>query len=1144
MIRRIVGRLARSRVIPYLMVSAPCKKFSRKPILDRRGRSLGNIGRRNWRSAGAAGYIMPANAAPGGMQGAVKETELRGWAAGRAPQRPVVAAAPARPGQVSARQVPLVTVIIPVHNAAATLSETVETLFTQSMPDWEAVIVDDGSTDATPEVIATLRARDPRIRHVGQAHAGVSVARNSGLRSATTEWILFLDGDDWVTPDFLERMLAAAARSPSADVIYCGFRRVLPSGLALPMVFAPEVAKTPFERLARDCAVVIHSLLLRRAILQETGGFDTSLVTCEDWDLWLRVARMGATFAGLPRPLALYRVREGSASTQVVQIMKDTCEVIGRARRRDPRLARCDPRYAQGLENSSVVENCIYVGAYFAGVEAARGRSGLPPIEVIGPLPDCTRLVDGVLGALYDGFVTGSNRAPPELAEVWQSAEPRLLEICDRFETACSGGRVTGRMMADMALRTLDQCALAAPRTLWTIHAREIDHASKLPEIELPDHADQLYVRSTFAGRRVGEACFAVRGAIPPPRLAQMMLERDGFRRVLGRRRLLSWAFLPHEFAKKIARSVRTILDSRRGRRLKLTALACTLFHSLLACIALVRTCRNGRRDAVHIDDAAAAALAARWHTEALAAHGAVAAGAADHGAADAALADRRSRWNRVFETIDPWNYDSRYEQDRYRQALRMLPPEPVAFALELACAEGHFTRMLAARVGRLLAADISDTALQRARARCAGAAIANVSFASMDLIEDPLPDNADLIVCSEVLYDLETRDELAAVAGKLAAALAPGGRLLMTHSFTVDDDPARTGFDWGGYGAKRINEVFGEMPGLRLERALITPLYRTDLYRRALAGEIECRPEIEHAELASPLEPQVERRVVWGGLPTRAAPGPEHEASAHVPILMYHRIAESGPAGLARYRVHPRAFEQQLRFLRANGFHAITSSELHAAIRDGGRIGGRPVMLTFDDGYADFFDFAWPLLRRYGFTAEVFVPTGKVGANASWDRHHGQAAPLMTWEQIRILRGAGVRFGSHLARHLPATGLPDEELLREGAASRAALEARLGDEVRSVAYPFGAYDDRVAAAMRACGYRIALTCDEAIASVDMDPLALPRLEVSGRADLAAFAELLEPPAAPAEDMPAPATDGEPGPVAALRPLAPSAPEI
>lgn len=230
---------------------------------------------------------------------------------------------------------------------------------------------------------------------------------------------------------------------------------------------------------------------------------------------------------------------------------------------------------------------------------------------------------------------------------------------------------------------------------------------------------------------------------------------------------------------------------------------------------------------------------------------------------------NRQGHFEALFETADPWNYGSPYEQQKYLRQLDILPAGPIARALELACAEGHFTVQLAPRVGRLLATDISSKALARTRGRCAEEN--NIDYRLLDFSAEPLPDGMDLILCSEVLYYLSDEAELRRIAPKLIAALRPGGCMVTAHAYVLKDNPARTGFDWDiVYGAELIHRVFSETAGLALERTIDTELYRIDRFRRMTPQEPAPPPVIETLPVVDQLDPEVARLIVWGGADTR----------------------------------------------------------------------------------------------------------------------------------------------------------------------------------------------------------------------------------------------------------------------------------
>jgi len=196
------------------------------------------------------------------------------------------------------RPAPCVSVAISTWNRAHLVGRAIRSALAQTFEDFELLIVDDGSTDATPEVLAGVNdARLRRIRH--ERNHGVSRTRNTALGLARGEWMAFLDDDNEWTPDYLERQLALAASRPDTGVVYCrarlrnarsGAETTEPGGLWQGKVFCHLVdGWTPF----------MSGALIRMSALTEVGGFDERLRASEDRDLWMRLAQR-TPFAGMP----------------------------------------------------------------------------------------------------------------------------------------------------------------------------------------------------------------------------------------------------------------------------------------------------------------------------------------------------------------------------------------------------------------------------------------------------------------------------------------------------------------------------------------------------------------------------------------------------------------------------------------------------------------------------------------------------------------------------------------------------------------------------------------------------------------------------------------------------------------------------
>lgn len=223
-----------------------------------------------------------------------------------------------------------VSVIIPARDAAGTLAETLDSVLAQSFGDWEAIVVDDGSRDATAAIAADYAVRDSRIRMTRAPGLGVSGARNAGIAEARGSRLLFLDADDWLARDQLGRLHAAIEAAPHAVASYCGHVRVTPAGHAFLPRFGEEVAHDAAQLFARRNGLAVHAALVARAHVEAIGGFDPGLVTCEDWDLWQRLAFQRGPFVPVRDIYAPYRLRPASLSQRLDQLHADGSAVIDR----------------------------------------------------------------------------------------------------------------------------------------------------------------------------------------------------------------------------------------------------------------------------------------------------------------------------------------------------------------------------------------------------------------------------------------------------------------------------------------------------------------------------------------------------------------------------------------------------------------------------------------------------------------------------------------------------------------------------------------------------------------------------------------------------------------------------------------------
>jgi len=218
------------------------------------------------------------------------------------------------------------------------------------------------------------------------------------------------------------------------------------------------------------------------------------------------------------------------------------------------------------------------------------------------------------------------------------------------------------------------------------------------------------------------------------------------------------------------------------------------------------------------------------------------------------------------------------------------------------------------------------------------------------------------------------------------------------------------------------------------------------------------------------------------------------------ISILMYHQVGEFAPmrAHRANYCDH-RRFAAQMAFLSRFGFRVLDLDAALACLRGERATPARAVVLTFDDAYAGFIDFALPILLRYRFPATVYAISGWLGKRAEWfAKDPGRPIPdLMTAAQLREVRTAGISIGSHTVNHPKLAQVEQPVQRKELVESKRALEDVLGDEVRHLCYPSGSFDRNTVRAARDSGYISATTCLRGAATPEDHPLVLPRKAIS-----------------------------------------------
>ncbi len=201
---------------------------------------------------------------------------------------------------------PRVSIVIATFNRAHLVVQAIESALAQTYPDFEIIIVDDGSTDTTREVVAQID--DPRLRYVYQTNAGLAAARNTGITHAQGEYVTFLDDDDLFLPHKLAVQVAVMDQSPEIGWTSGGYRLTDMQGGLIgeqrPWLAHPELN---IRLWLFECPTVVHAVLIRRAWLERIGGFDAGQRQSDDWDTWLRLAYAGCQMVWVPELVCDYR---------------------------------------------------------------------------------------------------------------------------------------------------------------------------------------------------------------------------------------------------------------------------------------------------------------------------------------------------------------------------------------------------------------------------------------------------------------------------------------------------------------------------------------------------------------------------------------------------------------------------------------------------------------------------------------------------------------------------------------------------------------------------------------------------------------------------------------------------------------------
>jgi len=232
-----------------------------------------------------------------------------------------------------------ITVVVPCYNAAGWISVSLRSALTQDWPALEVLVVDDGSTDNSVDLV---KSQFPAVRVLQQRNGGAAAARNAGIQAARGDWIAFLDSDDFWLPGKLRAQMELLSARPEAQISSTSWEfwdseDADPTAELLSRLQTQETSQGQsgpaavwvYHELLLGCYVWTSTVVARTELLRKLGGFDTGLKIGEDYDLWLRASRL-TPLARVHRPLALYRLHPASLTKQTPAVNYEA-DVVGRA---------------------------------------------------------------------------------------------------------------------------------------------------------------------------------------------------------------------------------------------------------------------------------------------------------------------------------------------------------------------------------------------------------------------------------------------------------------------------------------------------------------------------------------------------------------------------------------------------------------------------------------------------------------------------------------------------------------------------------------------------------------------------------------------------------------------------------------------
>ena len=247
---------------------------------------------------------------------------------------------------------PIISVVIPTYNCAHLLAQTIDSVRSQTMTEWEMLIINDGSTDSTVELVQAYMEKDDRIHLINQSNSGVSRSRNYGASFASSDIIAFLDADDRWLPNKLQDHLEELNMNPNVGISFARVEFITEQGIVTGKTTNCQLHNlTPDRFLYTNPTVTVSNLVIRKSIFELLKGFDETINHSEDMDLLFRASRY-VKIEGIDRVLIQYRIQTTSLSSTVDKMEQGWHHLIEKARQLEPELV--DQHYSAAYANQLI----------------------------------------------------------------------------------------------------------------------------------------------------------------------------------------------------------------------------------------------------------------------------------------------------------------------------------------------------------------------------------------------------------------------------------------------------------------------------------------------------------------------------------------------------------------------------------------------------------------------------------------------------------------------------------------------------------------------------------------------------------------------------------------------------------------------